>query len=171
MADDPATPGLQVVEDQEEVTNTHSSSGICSSPSLPRPSNSPTSSTPSNSPGEKGLKPSELLNSEESLVSPISTQEIYDTAVLSTKAESTSLSDFVEVFIDSGVGSDTPTVQADIGDSVPGSNNAEYQISPIQTDGINVRTQISPIQTDTVKTEDYPLTNQSVRWLSRKSFL
>ena len=70
MSDDPATPKIQVLVDQEEEVNILSPEVNCLTPTLPRPSISPTSSTPSSSPGEKGLKESDLLNSEQSLVDP-----------------------------------------------------------------------------------------------------
>ena len=70
MSDDPKTPRTpEVVDLVEEL---QSKSPELEDHTTPRSSTSPTSSTPSSSPYDKGLKNSELLSSDESLVnSPI----------------------------------------------------------------------------------------------------
>ena len=68
MSEDPLTPKPAVLVELEDDLISHSPVLDSDSPTTMRPSMSPTSSTPSSSPDDKGLKQSELLSSEESLV-------------------------------------------------------------------------------------------------------
>ena len=81
MSEDPLTPTPKqvILVELEEEPISHSTVLDTISPTTMRPSLSPTSSTPSSSPDDKGLKQSELRNSEESLVGSQIIQEDYHT--------------------------------------------------------------------------------------------
>ena len=80
MSDDPMTPKTPELVELDMDTPRNSPVLVNEARDTPRPSTSPTSSTPSSSPNDKGLKDSELLSSDESLVDSPITQEGNSTA-------------------------------------------------------------------------------------------
>ena len=85
MSDDPMTPRTPELVELDVDPPRNSPVMDSEAHATPRPSTSPTSSTPSSSPYDKGLKESELLSSDESLVDSPITQAGNSTASPTTQ--------------------------------------------------------------------------------------
>ena len=132
MSDDPKTPRTPEVVDLDEEPQRKSP--VLEDHATPRPSTSPTSSTPSSSPYDKGLKNSELLSSDESVVDSPIAQAGNSIASPITQAGRGNTEDEV-------VRDNTPTIKAD-------SWEGEISTSPIQADSVKNKAKTPTIQAD-----------------------
>ena len=136
MSDDPMTPRTPELVELDEDPPSNSPAVESETPTTLRPSTSPTSSTPSSSPNDKGLKESELLSSDESLVDSPIVQIDNGTANPNTEVGR-------DVNSDTNVKDKTPIIKVDNWEG-----RVRVKASPVQEDSGRNEVNSPPIQID-----------------------